>query len=166
MKDFDIVHFYKSEEIFGKAAKIFEREKKILEGLIPNADIQHVGSCAIFGAISKFDVDIQIRVWQEQFEEAKNILENSYQPQHLELWMNEFALFESVDQNVDIDYMLTAIHGKYDDFSATRDFLIAHPEQLLEYNEMKIVCEGKPYHEYRTAKGIFLDKMRDEFLKK
>ena len=156
MKDHDIVHFYKSEEIFEKAAEIFAREKNVLDELIPNTDIQHVGSCAVPGAVGKFDVDIQIRVSRNEFESARAALENIYKSKHLELWMDEFAIFQNPDFSTDIDYVLTVIGGRYDDFSRTRDFLIANPKKLQEYNEMKMKYEGQPYHVYRTAKGKFL----------
>jgi GrpB-like predicted nucleotidyltransferase (UPF0157 family) len=158
MKDLDIVHFYPSEEIFDKAVDIFEEEKKFLGSIIPNADIQHVGSCAIPGAIGKFDVDIQIRLKHEDFSEAVRILREHYPAKHEEkLWNENLAIFKSKDSaQYDIDYVVTVIGSKSDDYYRVRDFLIANPEKLKEYNEMKMKYEGKPYHEYRTAKAEFL----------
>jgi GrpB-like predicted nucleotidyltransferase (UPF0157 family) len=122
----------------------------------PNVDIQHVGSCAIPGAIGKFDVDIQIRVSKNDFASALEILKEKYIAKHLELWTDEFAIFLNPDPSVDIDYLLTVFDSRYDDFYRTRDYLISHPEKLREYNELKMKFEGKLYHEYRKAKQKFL----------
>lgn len=157
MIDSEPVHFYKSEEIFDKAAEIFEREKKILQEMIPHADIQHVGSCAIPDAMGKFDVDIQIRVLPQYFHAASAALEQYACAKHAAIWTSDFAVLfkENPDPAVQIDYMLTVIGSRRDDFYRTRDYLINHPEKLREYNELKMKFEGRPYHEYRSAKKDF-----------
>lgn len=157
MTDHDIVHFYTSEEIFDKAAEVFTREKELLEGLISGSgvDIQHVGSCAIPGAMGKFDIDIQIRVPKEYFDHVLVSCKKQYLEKHPELWTPEFAIFMNPDTSVDIDYLVTVKDSIYDDFYWSRDYLISHPEKLQEYNELKMKFEGKPYHEYRTAKQEF-----------
>lgn len=158
MKDFDLVHFYPSEETFEKAAKIFESEKARLQELIPEADIQHVGSCAIPGAIGKFDIDIQIRVPRELFEQAKEIMQQNYEEKHKDrFWDENGLIFKSNDDAIDkIDYMVTVINSQKDDYYRTRDYFINNPEALAVYNAFKMQYEGKPYHEYRTAKGKYL----------
>lgn len=158
MKDHEIVHFYHSSEIFDRAAKIFESERKVLEKIFPFADIQHVGSCAIPGAMGKFDIDIQIRITRQQFESTIEEMQKYYVAKHRDwLWNNNFAIFRSPDDVVeDIDYLITVIDAPEDDFYKTRDYFITHPEALEEYNNLKLQYEGRPYFEYRIAKQKFL----------
>lgn len=165
MNDSDLVHFYTSEEIFDEANAIFEEQKKELEVLFPNADIQHVGSCAVPNALSKFDIDIQIRVDAADFDDVVEIMSGGYDKKHPELWAEQFAIFRGVSENP-IDYLVTVIDSKYDDFYKLRDYFIAHPDILQKYNELKKQYEGKSYSLYREAKAGFLGNNGDvRFLK-
>lgn len=154
MKDTDIVHFYKSEEIFEKAQEIFSKEKVFLESILPKVDIEHVGSCSVQGAISKFDIDIQIRVTQEQFSGILEIMQKYYEQKYPERWNQQFAILKK--PNEEMDLILTVIDSRCDDYWKTRDYLRAHPEVLAQYNELKLKYEGKPYAEYRKAKQEFM----------
>jgi GrpB-like predicted nucleotidyltransferase (UPF0157 family) len=152
MQDSDPVHFFESEEIFEKASSIFEQEKASLQVLLPDADIQHVGSCAISGALAKFDINIQIRVGDSEFQNCVEMMKSVYSEKHPELWNHSFAIFKKDN----IDYLLTLKNSKFDDFYRVRDYLIANPKILQEYNDLKRGYEGKPYSEYRKAKIAFL----------
>jgi len=150
-----IVHFFKSEEVFEKANLIFNSEKQEIQKFLKNADIQHVGSCSIPGAISKFDVDIQVRVEKKSFEEALNFLSKKYREKHPEIWRDGFAAFNT-KKECSIDIVLTSVDSKYDDFYKVRDFLINNPEKLKEYNALKMSFEGKPLADYKKSKAEFL----------
>lgn len=154
----EIVHFYPSEEIFEKANSIFEQYREKLAAIIPApCDIQHVGSCAVPGAIGKFDVDIQIRIDEAHFEKAKEVLIQHFTSKHPELWKDTSAIF--VDQGeCQVDIILTVIDSAHDDYWKVRDFLINNPAMLEKYNTLKMQFEGKPYKEYRAAKSQFFGK--------
>lgn len=151
----DIVHFLPTEEIFEKAAIVFDAQKKELESILPAVDIQQVGSCAVPGMIGKFDVDIQIRTTFEQFQKVVQILEQNYTPKHPEIWTDEFVAFSNNKEYL-IDLVVTVIDSKHDDFYRVRDALITNPELREEYNNLKKRYEGKSYGEYRKAKMEFL----------
>lgn len=157
MKDFEIVHFYPPEEIFDSAATIFEKEKAFLETLFSDTDIQHVGSAAVPGAWGKFDVDIQIRVTQEQFPLVRDALLQVLPQKHPHIWDDQFALFSHRPESpIEVDYIVNVIGDYRDDYSKIRDSLITNPELLKEYNDLKKSFEGKLFHEYRTAKKAFM----------
>ncbi len=151
----EIVHFLPSEEIFEKAKVIFDIQKNELEVILPKVDIQHVGSCAIPGAIGKFDIDVQIRVTKDQFNDVVDIMHKHYEPKHPEIWTDEFVAFSN-NKDFLIDLVVTIIDYNKDDFYRVRDALIDNPELLKEYNEMKMQFEGKLYGDYRKAKIEFL----------
>lgn len=151
----DIVHFIPAEELFEKAAIVFNTQKKELEAILPKVDIQQVGSGAVPGMIGKFDVDIQIRTTIEQFKEVVLILHKQYTPKHPDIWTDDFVIFSNNKEYL-IDIIVTVINSKYDDFYRVRDALIANPNLLKEYNELKRQYEGKSYGEYRNAKIAFL----------
>jgi GrpB-like predicted nucleotidyltransferase (UPF0157 family) len=157
MKDTEPVHFLPSEEIFEKGLVIFNDQRTVLRKLLPaEIDIQQVGSSAIPGAIGKFDIDIQIRVTPVQFKEVVEIMSKNFIEKHpATLWTDELAIFRNDDEN-QIDYVVTLINSKYDDYYRVRDFLMNNPDMLQKYNELKRSYEGKPYAEYRKAKAEFL----------
>ncbi len=157
MKDFDIVHFLPSEEIFEKADFIFNERKNFLTNLIPEADIQHVGSASVPRLVGKLDVDIQIRVDSLVFEKVIEIMKTTFLSKHPELWTDGFAIFKNKEElPIEVDYVVTVIGSKKDDFYRVRDFFISNPEVAKEYNELKKQYEGKPYCEYRNAKAAFI----------
>lgn len=156
MDNNDIVHFLPSEEIFEKAFVIFEKQKSELEKLLPPADIQHVGSCAVPGAMGKFDIDIQIRVTREQFKDTIDILTKHFTLKHPNLWTENLAIFSNNKEYL-IDIMVTVIGSEKDKiYYLIRDALIENPDLLTRYNNMKMECEGKTYEEYRNVKQKFL----------
>lgn len=154
MESEQIIHFLPSEQIFKKAKMVFKKQKRELEMLSPEADIQHVGSCSVPGAIGKFDIDIQVRVTTEMFNSTVTLMMKHYQPKHPEIWTEEFAVFSN-DKNQPIDIIVTIIGSKKDDFYRVRDTLIANKKLLEEYNNFKKNYEGKTYGEYREAKNNF-----------
>jgi len=56
------VIFYNSENLKHKAIELYNYQRQRIENLLPNADIQHVGSTAIPYSLTKGDLDIQVRV--------------------------------------------------------------------------------------------------------
>ena len=155
MLDTEPVHFSSSEDVFEKANTIFQAKKKELQALLPNVDIQHVGSCAVPGAWGKLDVDVQIRAEAAIFGDVVDVLKKNYEEKCPEIWTDEFLLFRDKEDEVLIDLLVTVRGSRYDDFYRVRDALIADPQLLGEYNNLKKQYEGRPYGEYREAKKAF-----------
>ncbi|MEI8223688.1 MAG: GrpB family protein [bacterium] len=157
MTDATRVHFYPPDELFERSAKIFAQEKQFLHSLLGDLEIQHVGSSAVPGAWGKYDVDIQIRVPQEKFNEVMKKLIPVLSPKHVAIWDDRFGLFsEQSGTLIDIDYMVTVIGDYRDDYYKMRDYFINSPVALDEYNKLKLKFGGKPYDEYRIAKKEFM----------
>lgn len=147
--------FFPYKEIAKRAKTLFKREKLKLEKIMPWTYIEHVGSTAIPGPMTKKDVDIQIRVKAKNFERAKKVLRIFYKEHHKEIWNQNFAIFTKSDDEFTIDLMLTVKDSTHDDFYKTRDYLIENPRKLAEYNELKMNHAGKDYQEYIKAKQNF-----------
>lgn len=158
MKD-TIVYFYPSNKTTLEVEKIFNEEKKSLRLLLSSSatiNIQHVGSSSVPGALSKPDIDIQIRVQKNEFNEVLNQMKSYFTPKHIHLWTEEFSIFKSKQyQEIPVDYMVTVIDSEFDDFYKVRDFLKLNPDILHQYNELKMKYHGKMYSEYRVAKSEF-----------
>lgn len=152
-----IVHFRPMEDIRHIADAEFEKRKQQLLELMPYADVQHVGSTSIPGALTKGDLDIQVRVAEGEFEAAKALLRKYFRPNHeYEIWSESFASFEDYD-NIDIPLgiQLTIKDSVYDEFHLVRELFRSSPELLERYNELKRSVDGRPYSEYRKRTRDF-----------
>ncbi len=147
--------FFPYEEVSKRAKALFKRERKKLRNSLPWSHIEHVGSTAIPGALTKKDLDIQIRVNAADFKKTIIILKIFYEEHHPKLWNDNFAIFKKDDDDFPIDLMVTVLQSSYDDFYKIRDYLIKNPRKLAEYNELKVKNIGKDYQEYVKAKQNF-----------
>ncbi len=147
--------FFRYEEIFEQIQALFIGEKKNIQNLFPNVDIQHVGSSSVPNSLTKKDLDIQIRVSSEDFKKVVNVLSGIYKKHHEELWNNQFAIMNDLRDGIHIDFMITVKDSKYDDFYKLRDFLIQNPSFLEKYNTLKMKHSGKDYSKYSKAKNNF-----------
>lgn len=152
------VNFEPVDRFIDIANREFEKQKNRILELITFASVEHIGSTAIPGSITKGDLDINVRVRKENFEETVVTLKKLYQINQPENWKDDFASFKSEPLNFGVQ--LTIIGSQADDFVRLRDILIDHPELLKECNEMKQRFEGKDMDEYRKEKAEFFEKLR------
>ena len=126
---------------------------------------EHVWWTAIIGSVPwKWDIDIQIRVTQDEFLKIISALKTLYTIKRSELWSDTFAIFKSDEQNIDgeiipIDLIVVVIGSDYDYFHLIRDAISNNPEFLSEYNAIKqqynpksIVYLSDEYTAYSQAK--------------
>lgn len=151
------VHFIKTEDIKERIETLFDSEKERLRAFFPDADIEHIGGTSVAGLISKGDLDINIRLSQENFLSAIETLKGLYEINQLDNWTVGFASFK--DDSLDLGIQIT-IKGSADDhFVFQREFLKAHPEKIVELNTLKKKFEDKDMDEYRKEKGAFFESL-------
>ena len=89
------VYFKSATYFIYQANKLFNEQKKIILDLIPSAKIEHIGSTAIPGSITKGDLDINVRIQEKNFNHAINVLKKLYEINQPENWTENFASFKS-----------------------------------------------------------------------
>jgi GrpB-like predicted nucleotidyltransferase (UPF0157 family) len=152
----DKLHFLTYEETNKIAVEFFNKEKERIHKDLPHAKIEHVGGTSIPNSLTLGDLDIQIRIKKEKFQEACNLLKNLYHENRKELWTDEFALFHWKDHPViPMSIILTVIDSAFDEYYKVRDLLKTNPNILEKYNNFKKQFEGKTRQEYKKAKGLF-----------
>ena len=158
------VSFKQSSDLHEIAGRVYQEQRERIQKLIPWAEVHHIGSTAIPGSITKGDLDINVRVPVENFDNAVKGLEKLYQINQPENWTNNFASFKD-DDNFDIagGVQLTIMGSESDDFIKLNDLLINDSQLLKEYNQMKEKFEGKDMEEYRKEKANFFGKLRKQF---
>ena len=152
----------RSGEAHARAAEAFDRLKPELAALLPvSADIIHVGATAVPGCLTKGDLDVAVRVPDEDFEIAEAALSARFPRNHGSVQTMDFAAFEVRGANPETGIQLAVIGGPFDHFHVFGPALLAHPALLEGYNELKTMFEGQPMETYRAAKALFINAVID-----
>jgi GrpB-like predicted nucleotidyltransferase (UPF0157 family) len=157
--DDEKVLFAPEQSFRAAVGQLFARVEAQLSALIPDSDIQHVGSTAIPGCLTKGDLDVQLRVTPDKFEPAKEALSRMY-PVNLGGFASEVAIsFEDHTSQPSLGIHLTVINGSGDIQWKFRDLLLASAALREEYDQLKRKYHGGSMAEYRDAKAAFVERV-------
>ncbi|WP_153461974.1 GrpB family protein [Sediminibacillus terrae] len=137
------------------ADKVYARHRKLIREQLPQADIHYIGSTAVRDSLTKGDVDLQVRVDQQDFPEAKKALQGMYDVNKGSFRTSFFCGFEGEDV-LPVGVQLTVIESEADHFLKTTGFFQAHPSYNEAYDQLKKQFDGKEMEHYRNAKAEFL----------
>ncbi|ASL62610.1 GrpB family protein [Bacillus cereus] len=153
------VNFLEQSKINEMANKEVSHQKSRILELLPNVDIQHIGSTAIPNSITKGDLDIQVRVSKEDFTKAVEILSTIYDINEGSTKTDFFRAFKDDSLPLPLGVQLTVINSDLDFFWKIRDVLLKNDEFRKEYDDLKRNFEGKTMDEYRLAKNQFFERI-------
>jgi GrpB-like predicted nucleotidyltransferase (UPF0157 family) len=155
------VHFFQpSAGFLAQADSPFEHHKREILERLPHAQVEHIGATSVPGALTKSDLDLQVRVEQGHFASAVEQLKGLYQIHQPENWTSCFASFKDEGNlNLPVGVQVVVADSEIDYFARLRDLLIAQPEILAELNELKSRFEGKDMESYIEAKGGFYERL-------
>lgn len=150
----------KYEEYSENVNNIFNLLAKEIKSLLPEARIEHIGSSAIPGSISKGDLDVFVGVDQPHFEQALVLIKSldfyekqgTFRSDHLCMLMTDKF-------NYDVAIQLVSNGSEFEDFLRFRDLLKNNNELLKEYNEVKLMAQSLDENEYRQKKNVFIEKI-------
>ncbi len=152
------LHFQNTSELQTLLNRIFEREKMKIKKELPYSDVQHVGSTAIPGLLTKGDLDILVRVKKEQFAEAKEKLTSLYRFDPGNPPTETYTGFDSQQYNFPLGIQLVVAEGEEDiEFTKVRDELKKNASLRERFNQLKLQFEGKERSAYRVAKTQFIN---------
>ncbi len=155
------VHFHPEAIFRQRIGSAWERESRRLRAQLPDADLQHVGSTAVPGALTKGDLDIQVRVPSTSFAAAEAALAAAYARNAGNPAREGFASFEVRGGDVEVGIQLTSIDGADDSFWRFRELLLARKDLQAAYDALKRAHDGGPMDVYRRAKDAFFTALRE-----
>lgn len=155
------VNFFNSELFHKNAEKAFLIHKNKITEILPEADIQHVGSSAIPNSVTKGDIDIQVRVSAEQFSKAIELLSILYERNDESVKTDTFRAFKEDTSNPPLGVQLTVIDSEFDFFWKFREVLLANNKYRDAYDNLKKEYEAKSMDAYREAKDIFFQRLME-----
>lgn len=139
------------------AERLFAETALRLRSLLPaSARVRHIGSTAIPGCLTKGDLDIVIRVEQQDFAQADEILASRFRRNTGSARTASFSAFEDSDVTPCLGIQLTLIDGPHDDFHVFAEALRRDAELVARYNDLKRTFDGRPMDDYRAAKDKFI----------
>lgn len=121
-----------------------------------SAQIDHVGATSIEGCETKGDLDIAIRVPEDDFMAARDYLDRTHKPNSRSSRRKGFAAFDAPGYALDVGVQLVVIGDELDRFQAFRDALIEDRALLARYNALKRAYRGREMGLYRQAKSDFI----------
>ena len=155
------MHFLQPNEYQPQAERLYEDLKVRLSFAIPYSEIEHIGSSAIAGAISKGDLDVLVRVSKEQFADAITAIESlGFSIKVGTLKTESLHIFQGSNNTA---IQLIERGSEFEDFIKFRDRMNADSSLVEKYNRLKIICTGKPDYEYRALKSKFIETVLGEY---
>jgi GrpB-like predicted nucleotidyltransferase (UPF0157 family) len=130
----------------------FEQENADILG----GEVHHMGATAMPFGHTKGDVDVNVRVEGARFAALVAALEERFDVAQPENWTPTFASFSTDRYPLPFGIQVTVI-GSADDFLlALRDRMLAEPDVLREYDELKLRAAPLGADGYWEAKDAFL----------
>ncbi len=153
------IKFMKSEFFKESGNETFSHIKELIESLTPAAEVIHIGGGSIPGALTKGDVDIQIRIDRTQFEEVVKSFGQVFQINNTELWSEDLAIFKSIYLQMKVDILVTVVGSRSDNCHKFKKLLLTREDILEEYNQMKASFQNQEMQDYKVAKAKFYQRL-------
>ena len=128
--------------------------------MFPDAEIEHIGSTSVSGALTKGDVDLLVQVNAHAFEAAVRSCRQIYEVNQPENWTPTFASFkDDTSFELPLGVQLAVKGADTYAFVALRDRLNSDLIALEGYNAIKRAHHGGDETRYRDAKGEFIERL-------
>lgn len=148
--------FFGAKACEDRAKAIFKKWKSIIEAEIPSSKVEHVGSTAVHGALTKGDIDLYVEIPKDAHATAVSAIETMGFRVKLdthrdsELCMLEHPGVEGFALQV------VARGSRYNFFLRFRDALNSDEYLVQQYNDLKLSCIGATPEQYRERKTRFI----------
>ena len=154
--------FIERSQFLPRIEEIYSELKVKILQILPNSRIEHVGSSAIPGAISKGDLDIFVGVNQSDFLDAIELITSIGFHEKLDTLRTEsLCMMTTLVYNEDVAVQIVAKGTEHESFLKFRDILCSNPELVTKYNQLKLDCKEMPHDTYRDVKSEFIESVLD-----
>jgi len=121
-------------------AAIFGRYKRKIKRVLPQAQVHHIGSSAVYGLGGKGIVDILVAIsnWQDKQTAVNKLKQLGFTHIHQEvnqrIFLSKIANTGYKDVHIHLTYVDSPEYAK---LLAFRDYLISHPKEADRYYKLK-----------------------------
>lgn len=131
-----------------------------LQVLVPGIHVEHIGATALPDGLTKGDVDVNIRVDFDRFNDAVATLSVRFEIAQPQNWTATFASFSDERRGLPIGIQVTVKDSDDDFLVALRDRLRDDPALRREYDGIKGDAAPAGRDTYWQAKNAFLQGVR------
>jgi GrpB-like predicted nucleotidyltransferase (UPF0157 family) len=153
------LHFLPSESFRSQVDAVVPQIRALVQEIVADADVQDMGSTAVPGALTKGDLDINVRVRRDdQFRQVVEFLRRRFTVQQPQNWTDGYASFaDERSYELPVGIQVTVMGHADDKFLRQRDQLAASTELVESYNKLKMRFQGGDVDAYREAKWAFIE---------
>jgi len=152
--------FLEPHQYQARADEVFGILQEKIKAKLPRAQIEHIGSSAIKGAVSKGDLDLFVGVETKDFPAALETLKSmGFSPKEETLRTEELCMLECFDFDFDVAVQLVDKSSIYVFFLLFRDFLRRNADFVERYNDLKRESAGMDQEKYREKKSEFIEEV-------
>ena len=149
------------EGLADDVASVVSDVRSELRVLAPEADVEHVGATSMPDGVTKGDVDVNLRVHPDRFDDVVAALSTQFAVAQPQNWTATFASFAGTCRGFPLGIQVT-IKGSDDDFLVPlRDRLRADAGLRHQYDELKRASAPAGRNVYWHAKDDFLRRTRN-----
>ncbi len=150
----------KPSEYQAAAEAAFSAVAQEIAGLLPEAEVEHIGASAIAGSVSKGDLDICVLVAAQRHARAVEVLEGAgYVAKKDTLRTPELCMLLSPRTDLDVALQVVAKGSEFEFFLHFRDTLRADPRLVKQYNQLKQRFAPFGMERYREEKSRFINQV-------
>jgi uncharacterized protein len=154
------IELHPVDQLANTVASVLDDVRGDLEQLVPGLDIEHIGATSLPDGVTKSDVDLNVRVSAEQFDQVVAVLSTRFgiaQPQN---WTATYASFSDDLRDLPVGIQVT-VKGSNDDFLVMlRDRLRSDADLRRDYNRVKHQNAPAGADAYWQAKNEFFQRLR------
>ena len=145
-----------SETIAERAAVTFAEHAKRIHERLPEVEVNHSGGSSVPGVLTTGDVDLHVRVEEEELAPAREALEEMYEPLHPHAWTDGSAFFNAPGTDPPVEVALT-VKGTVDDLhhGEAWERMAADDDLRERYNDLKRAHADGTDEEYAVKKREF-----------
>ncbi len=133
-----------------------------LAARLPWAEIEHVGSTAVPGCLTKGDIDVLVRVDRDDFERSALVLDGLLARSPRNAAADDYVEYDYLSGTVVASVQLVAAGSWHDRrFHGLKAALLLDPAAVELYNGLKLRHAGRDMEGYRQAKSEFIDSLLD-----
>ncbi len=156
----EVFRVARDADVHAAAARLFDVVRAELAALLPFAEVLHVGSTAIPGALTKGDLDVQVRVTRDRFDEACRVLHAKWAVNEGGFTAPDGCSFEDKSTSPELGVHVTVTDSAADFQWVFGAMMIEDPSWVADYDAIKARFDGLSMDDYRDEKDRFFAVLR------
>lgn len=141
-------------------AGVYEKVAVEVLRVLPSARVEHIGSSAIPGAVSKGDLDVFVGVDKVEFNRSIRELErNGFRVKSNTLRNESLCMLEIDEYELPVALQVVENGSEFEMFLTFRDAVRRNENLLRAYNQLKLSCTEASETCYRERKRAFIENV-------